>query len=275
NSNISSLGENEVKFSSGETLKAHCIVDARGWKKSESIPSGYQKFVGLDIKLKRPHGLKGVRLKDVRVEQIDGYRFVYILPWNEDEVLVEDTYYSNSSELNTHDIRNRILSYVEREGWEVEAILREESGCLPLTSSFEIPKDNGPVKLGARSGEYQPVTGYTFPQTFHRIHVLLSLKEMSTEVWKQKLNQIQRQDKKQRAYFHFLNKLLFQAASPEKRYLILEHFYTLPALIIERFYQGRLSAKDKIRIFVGKPPVSIIQFLRVLVRECYRILGTY
>ncbi|MFA5583397.1 MAG: lycopene cyclase family protein, partial [Bacteriovoracaceae bacterium] len=100
NSDISFLGENEVKFISGDTLKAHCVVDARGWKKTESIPSGYQKFVGLDIKLKRPHGLSGVRLKDARVEQIDGYRFVYVLPWSEDEVLVEDTYYSNSSELN-------------------------------------------------------------------------------------------------------------------------------------------------------------------------------
>ncbi|MFA5584448.1 MAG: lycopene cyclase family protein, partial [Bacteriovoracaceae bacterium] len=63
----------------------------------------------------------------------------------------------------------------------------------------------------------------------------------------------------------FLNKLLFQAAPPEKRYLILEHFYTLPALLIERFYQGRLSGKDKIRIFLGKPPVSITHFLKVLI----------
>ena len=51
--------------------------------------------------------------------------------------------------------------------------------------------------------------------------------------------------------------MLFRAAKPEKRYMVLERFYGLNEGLIARFYRNRLSKKDKLRILIGKPPVPI------------------
>jgi lycopene beta-cyclase len=58
--------------------------------------------------------------------------------------------------------------------------------------------------------------------------------------------------------------MLFMAAEPERRHLVLERFYKLPAPLIERFYAGRTSAPDIFRILVGKPPVPIHRALACL-----------
>jgi lycopene beta-cyclase len=51
--------------------------------------------------------------------------------------------------------------------------------------------------------------------------------------------------------------MLFSAADPSDRYKVLQRFYRLPKPLIERFYAGKLQARDKARILVGKPPVPI------------------
>ena len=260
---ITTLNGKSVTLKSGRRLRAHCVIDARGWTEvSKAV--GYQKFVGLDLKLKKPHSQKIVRLKDARVEQLDGYRFVYILPWSEDELLIEDTYYSNNAELDIDEVKKRILSYAIKHGYEVDKISRIESGCLPLVSRYSELEGNS-LKLGASSGEYQPVTGYTFPQTYRRVEALVALGNFMRKEWREVLEHCQRQDRSQRMYFHFLNKMLFRAADPESRYQVLERFYKLPLPLIERFYQGRLSRADQLRILIGKPPVSIFRAIKSLI----------
>jgi len=51
-------------------------------------------------------------------------------------------------------------------------------------------------------------------------------------------------------FLRLLNRMLFRAAKPEKR-------YGLPTGLVERFYRNRLSKKDKLRILIGKPPVPV------------------
>jgi lycopene beta-cyclase len=60
-----------------------------------------------------------------------------------------------------------------------------------------------------------------------------------------------------RSYYRLLNRMLFRAAEPGQRYRVLERFYRLPQPLIERFYAGRASLTDKLRILAGKPPVPI------------------
>jgi len=51
--------------------------------------------------------------------------------------------------------------------------------------------------------------------------------------------------------------MLFKAAQPHERHLVLQRFYRLSEPLIKRFYRGKLSFWDKCRIFIGKPPVPI------------------
>nr|BFD59401.1 hypothetical protein CKG001_15080 [Bdellovibrio sp. CKG001] len=253
-----------VTLSDGRIFRSKKVIDARGWGTSSEVKRGYQKFVGLDVKLSRPHGLQHVILKDVLVPQADGYRFVYILPWNEKELLVEDTYYSNTPNLDVETIQAGILQYISQKGWTVETVIRQEVGCLPLDlypSPVMSVNAQEPLRLGASSGIYQPVTGYTFPQTVTCVHALAT---SSLDTWDVVLTDVQKGFKRQARYLRTLNRMMFLAAVPEKRYVILERFYQLSEGLIERFYQGRLSLFDKLRILCGKPPVSVWRAVKSL-----------
>ena len=60
---------------------------------------------------------------DATVDQYDGYRFVYCLPFSDDEVLVEDTYYSDGPELPKNEILERIEAYIVEHAWDIETVI--------------------------------------------------------------------------------------------------------------------------------------------------------
>ncbi len=265
NQMIKSMDDKKVILENGEIHYASCVIDARGWRENPAGEFGYQKFLGLDVQLKKPHGLTSVRLKDVRVPQTDGYRFIYLLPWSETELLIEDTYYSNTPDLNPEVIKSEILKYLHDQGWEIERIIREEQGSLPLALKIDKNRRSEVLKLGASSGIYQPVTGYTFPQTLERVHALAENSRIDLADWKNILDLYDEKFYQQAKYLCLLNRMLFKASHPSKRYLMLERFYTLPQELIERFYQGKLNLKDRLRLLWGKPPVSVLKAIKALV----------
>ena len=54
------------------------------------------------------------------------------------------------------------------------------------------------------------------------------------------------------------------AAEPDKRWIIMQRFYGLNQPLIERFYAGRSTVGDKVRILTGRPPVAILRALKCL-----------
>jgi lycopene beta-cyclase len=45
---------------------------------------------------------------------------------------------------------------------------------------------------------------------------------------------------------------------------VLRRFYGLPEGIVRRFYAGRSTALDKVRLLAGKPPVPVVKALHQL-----------
>ena len=72
-----------------------------------------------------------------------------------------------------------------------------------------------------------------------------------------KLESRARQHWSKMGYYRFLGSMLFGAARPGERYKVFERFYRLSPRLIERFYAGRSSAAQKLRVLVGKPPVPV------------------
>lgn len=246
-------------------------IDCTGWPATTvDADIGWQKFVGLDLTLQEPHGLEHPILKDATVPQIDGYRFFYCLPWSETSLLVEDTYYSNSPDIHIEALRKEILTYADARGWRVKSIDRQETGSLPLALSsrdFQISETKTSIRIGAASGLAHPVTGYTTPILFRQIEALVgnSASEVfDIESLKHRLDVENIQIKKGFSYFHLLNRMLFRAAVPSQRFKVLERFYHLNSELISRFYSARLTAFDRARILIGRPPVSVWNALRVL-----------
>ena len=104
---------------------------------------------------------------DARVEQLDGFRLIYVLPFGPDRLLVEDTCYSDTPELSHPRARGEIAAYVAAQGWHVAEQLSEEQGVLPVILDGDINAfwaEVGPVApLGMRAGLFHPVTGYSLP----------------------------------------------------------------------------------------------------------------
>jgi lycopene beta-cyclase len=138
-------------------FEAKRIIDSRGWAKDAFPIAGYQKFVGLNLKLKKAHGLKEPILMDATVAQVDGFRFMYTLPWDEQNLLIEDTHYSNDDALDIPHYRKEILAYAKAQGWEVESIGEMEKGALALPSYskenfFAERLSPSTAQLGVRAG---------------------------------------------------------------------------------------------------------------------------
>ena len=70
------------------TLHATTIIESRGPDALTTGPrAGYQKFVGLELKLRRPSPIQHPLLMDACMPQRDGFRFLYALPFAPDVVI--------------------------------------------------------------------------------------------------------------------------------------------------------------------------------------------
>src|SRR5580692_9463149 len=128
---------NEVKGESvrlvdGRRLEAPLVIDARGPRRSTRLALGWQKFLGQEVRLAQPHGLTRPIVMDATVAQLDGYRFLYVLPTGGDTLLIEDTRYSDGPALDRAALEADITAYALTQGWQVTAVTREEVGVLPI-----------------------------------------------------------------------------------------------------------------------------------------------
>jgi lycopene beta-cyclase len=266
---VATCSEDEVTLGDGTLISAGGVIDARGIRDVTHFTGGWQKFVGQKLKLTAPHGLARPIVMDATVEQLDGYHFMYALPFAPDVVFLEDTYYADSSVLDRPLLRRRIADYAAAKGWQIEAVINEEHGVLPVVAggdfdAFWQAGGDATARAGSRAGLFHSLTSYSVPDAVRFALSLAkeaaldgkSLKAFSAR-WAAEHWQAQ-------SYYRTLSALLFAAAEPEGRYRMLQRFYRLDPELIERFYSGRSTPFDKFRILAGIPPVPISRALGVL-----------
>jgi len=254
---VDSVTTNAVTLADGRSIAGGLVIDSRGPEKLvASHRVAYQKFLGLDLALAEPRPDFVPRLMDATVPQSDGYRFIYTLPLQADRFMVEDTYYSDNPALDRERLRHEILAYAQRIGLNVASVEREEVGVLPLTTRAEaVPVRDGVVVGGYAGGWFHATTGYSFPLALRlAMHVALHDRgDMLGEAWHRLLARRQGQAR----FFNLLNRMLFGAIAPEKRWAVFERFYRLPEATIGRFYAMDVTTLDRLRLLVGRPPAGI------------------
>ena len=252
-----------VRLADGETLHARAVIDGRGMRASSHLALGYQTFLGQELRLDAAHGLTAPVIMDASVAQQGGYRFVYLLPFGPDRVLVEDTHYVDSAAWEPERLRANIAAYVEARGWRVRDMLREEQGSLPivLAGDFERYWDElqGQPSAGLRAGLFHPTTGYSLPHAVRLAERIAQLPHLAAPSLFAAIRQEARRAWHQQRFFRMLNRMLFLAGRPEHRWRVMQRFYRLPAPLISRFYAGRLNLPDKARLLTGKPPVPVLE----------------
>jgi lycopene beta-cyclase len=190
---------------------------------------------------------------DARVPQRDGYRFFYVLPFAPNRVLIEDTYFSATPELDTAALTQEILAYAERNGFVPARVLRQERGVLPLPlDESGTPACDLPLVAGYGGGFFHPTTGYSFPLAA-RVAELVALTppdELMEHAWPRLVAAHRRQFR----FCVLLNRLLYGAFEPHDRHHVIERFYRMPEPLLRRFYSMTLTAPDRARVFCDRPP---------------------
>ena len=258
---IAALTPTSVTLAGGETLAARAVIDGRGPRASQHMSLGYQTFLGQELRLAAPHGLQAPVIMDATVEQQGGYRFVYLLPFGPDRVLVEDTHYVDSAAWEPERLRANIAAYVAARGWQVVQVEREEHGSLPIVLAGDFDAywnalENQPCS-GLRAGLFHPTTGYSLPHAVRLADRVAALDAFDAPALFAAIRDEARTAWNSQRFFRLLNRMLFLAGRPEARWGVMQRFYRLPAPLIARFYAGRLRLGDKARLISGKPPVPV------------------
>jgi lycopene beta-cyclase len=251
-----------AKLINGTTINARHIIDARGPGDLSTLEVGWQKFVGEAITVSGGHGLTRPIVMDATVDQIDGYRFVYCLPFDAETVFIEDTYYSDTPDLDIEVVRDRIADYAAAHSWQIAKRGHKESGVLPVVVGGNFEKywnstGADTAKAGLRAGMFHPTTGYSLPDAVRLAAAMPTLVDLNGKAFARAVKAQASASWGRGSFYRILDTMLFHASDPADRYKVLERFYTLSPNLIRRFYAGTTTIGDKIRTLSGKPPVSI------------------
>ena len=261
---VTAASPTSATLDDGRVLSADAVLDTRGGSDLLALVCGWQKFVGQSFHLDTPHGLSRPVVMDATVDQAEGYRFVYLLPFGPNEIFVEDTYYSDTPDLDVPALTARIAEYAKAQGWQVAAPNHVETGVLPVLMDGDFdrfwPVADTLPRAGARAGLIQPLSSYTLPDAVRFAGWYAAqpnLAAVDTRAYA-------RRHWRGGSFYRMLSRLLFRAAAPSQRYRVLQRFYTLSGPLIARFYSGQSTVWDRFRILAGKPPVAIHRAIRAI-----------
>ena len=265
---VAAATSTSATLSDGQTLTATAVLDARGFDAAPiGLNGGWQKFVGQMLDVPAGHGLTEPIVMDATVDQAEGYRFVYALPFSPTQLFVEDTYYGDEPTFDRQILAGRIAEWARKQGMTATNAGREESGVLPVVTNgnFERfwPASDTVARAGVRAGLFHPLTSYSLPDAV-RFATWLAREAPLDDRLGQATRARAKAHWRSGWYDRLLARMLFKAAAPRDRYRILQRYYALPAPLIARFYAGRSTRADRARVLIGRPPVPIRAALRAI-----------
>lgn len=269
---IAQVQPTRLTLADGRTLEAAAVIDGRGMRPSPHMALGQQAFLGQLLELERPHGLVDPIIMDARVTQGQGYRFVYVLPFSADTLLIEDTHYVERQTATPAMLRQHIAEYAAARGWSILRCLREEQGVLPITLAGDFAafwdESAGQPKSGLRAGLFHCTTGYSLPHAARLADWLARTPgaDLAAATLAPAMREYAQREWRRQGFYRLLNRMLFLAGRPQDRWRVMQRFYQLPAGLIERFYAGHSHWRDRLRVLVGKPPVPVGQAMHAALR---------
>ena len=152
-------GHFEINLEDGEKIYSKKIYDSR--TPNEQSDKLKQHFLGHIIRSDEVINKNFVNLMDFRVSQENGLHFMYVLPLQNNELLVESTVFSKAV-LNKNWYEEKIKDYIENnlklKNYE---LVEEERGILPMYAINNQNSENY-INLGSRGGATKISSGYAF-----------------------------------------------------------------------------------------------------------------
>jgi len=136
-------------------------------------PFLHQHFIGWKIKCnKAVFNPACATFMDFTIEQKGNTRFMYVLPFSENEALIEYTLFSKELLLQ-EEYETEIKKYITKAGITDFEIIEKEQGNIPMTC-YPFWKHNSKniLNVGSAGGWTKASTGYTFKNTVNKSKVL-------------------------------------------------------------------------------------------------------
>ena len=140
-----------------------------------------QHFKGWFIKTMKPtFNSKEAHFMDFRTPQKNETRFLYVLPYNENEALVEIAIFSRIH-LSENQYQSIIEVYLENH-WNLKRedyiINQEETGNIPMTDASFKEVEGRTIYIGMAGGDTRSSTGFTFINIQRRVERIVKSLEI-------------------------------------------------------------------------------------------------
>ena len=252
------VAEDGVLTQGGEFIRGRLVIDCRGpaAQQIQFAGCGYQKFQGFEIELDEDWPTNKPILMESVADQRDGFRFLYVLPFTQRRVLVEDTRFSDTPDFDPQECLDLVSKWLGCRGIHRFRIVRKETGVLPMPFTSELPPaTSSPLSGGYAGGWFHAATGYSFPMAAAFAEAVAS---GPLEMAKVRVGDLSKKHQLRSRYSRFLNRLLFKLVAPPHRHSIFRRFYSvLSDTSIARFYSHQFTLGDALKIVVGVPPTFI------------------
>ena len=240
--NVNKISKNDdyykITLDNDENIFAKKIYDSRspGIKKDGLK----QHFIGQIIQTTKSHKMNIATLMDFRVSQEEGLHFMYCLPINENQILVESTIFSKNllpNEWYKHQIRDYISQQLQLEQFE---IIEEEKGILPM---YEIKNKNTDnyINIGTRGGATKISSGYAFSFFLRKLTSNIDNYHSYWDEWMDKI---------------FVNFLL---NNHKTEHIFIRMSQSLTGDEFSSFMMGIADFKTKIKVILSMPKKSFIK----------------
>lgn len=243
------------------------VIDTRANGYFKAI--GYQKSLCLHLEVDLGHGVHRPVTVDARVEQKDSFRFLQMLPLEDNMLLVKDTRYSTRPSLYSEYFEEDILNDCALRGLKVKTVLHREQEFRKIPGERFIAENS--QRVIRLEGFYHDLTGDVLPDALRLIERMVQTSFRYGEL-KEVIRSYHSERESKKRLLRGLNNLLYKSSSPcSERYLYLQSLYRLPRRVREKFYAGDLEVRDIGLALLQKP---LLPFLRLLPQFVLKNFGT-
>jgi lycopene beta-cyclase len=174
---VEDIGDSCIVYTEKENFTCNQIINSifnpEIVKNQSKYPFLHQHFIGWKIKCKKDvFNPECATFMDFSVEQKGNTRFMYVLPFSENEALIEYTLFSKDLLLE-EEYETEIKKYINKTGITDFEIIEKEQGKIPMTC-YPFWKHNSKniLNIGSAGGWTKASTGYTFKNTVKKSKVL-------------------------------------------------------------------------------------------------------
>ena len=263
--NLTEIITSDGKFQSEKVFSS--IFEPKSMMNQKKYPVLQQHFVGWFIKTKNASfDPRKILFMDFDIPQFQETRFLYVLPIDESNALVEYTLFSENL-LQFDDYETGIVDYLNSKGITEFEITEKEKGNIPMTCfPFEQFNTQNLLHIGTAGGWTKATTGFTFMNTRRNIRRLIPYLKAGDNL----------NDFKISNRFRFYDLLFLDVLKKYNSHgsgLFSSMFKNNPPVRIFRFLDEKTNYLEELKILTSFSFVQITWFLKALINRIFKIFA--